>query len=378
MPGLEVDLPTDAFWIRVGNRVIANDEQRSRFELAQVRSADGTWTSPTRVQVAPDGSTLAYALSDHLVIDQLSQGKRWFYRYDSPEEGFVWVLTPRFSADSSELVYTVVISEPLIWGLKRVDLSSGIEQISPLSDDAFRTPTTGFGSGSGAVAIRVNPGGDQIYAFNPIAWTTAGIYGEWFLPFTDAAIARGWLVDPTTWEMGQVVEGGGWLLPSFSGQRVAYTEGEAVFGPSDTLASALRAFDLNASQSKVLLQDKARLLIARAWSPDESRLAYLAMTDRGDIPPNIYGVLELTSLEVQEIDISALDADARVVDLAWLDDEHIAFLVRNMGKDAAALYLVNADRFSSGDLQMMGEFALANTPELARIVYVPGIGTPGR
>ncbi len=205
IPDLEAGLPIDAVCIQIGNQGLANHPEQSSFDLAQAHWPDGTMIGATQVQVALDGSAIAYVVLDRLVIDQLSRGERWIYQREIPKQAFLWLTAPQFSPDASSLVYSAVLNNPIggpnAWGLIRIDLSTGSEEILLHSDDLIRPGDSSPAISATGHLTRVSRGGAKELAFIPSAWTAWGILGRWMLPFTDARASEGWLLDPNDGEM---------------------------------------------------------------------------------------------------------------------------------------------------------------------------------
>ncbi len=372
--GLENSLPADELWILQDNLIIANNAAHSTFELQKLLRDDASDLGPVFVQVSSDGSRVSYVVFDTLVIDHLIENTRNEYQYREPEGGYVYLTAPLFSPDNASLVFGVVLGRGQIWGVKRIDLATGEEEILPLTDDVYKSSLATSGSGKAQLAARMKLGGERRYAFFPSAWTESGIYGRWVLPGTDAGLSRGWLMDPETLEMRRVLTEGGFLLPTVEGEVIAYTTGEAAeHGYTSNPASVLKVVKVREAQTSVLLADDQRLLRPLTWSPDKTWLAYTAQSSPSEWPFKAFGVIDLGTLESQDIDLRSQTPSVSLWGLSWLDSERIVFLLREEGEKRAVLYELNVNQFTIDRMKKIGEFTLPSDEVNVWLLYVPSI-----
>jgi dipeptidyl aminopeptidase/acylaminoacyl peptidase len=306
------------------------------------------------IQVAPDGSRVAYTLID-------AEGRIRFYTLDTRDGAQqlhndmpnVNVIGPRFSPNSQELAVAVIDQNnmPDGWQL----------QVKGPNPDSVRVLEQ---------FVRSSPS-DHLAPLSPIAWTENGLYVERLLWASDApphGIVR---VDPQSGEM-QVLNDEDHIRAEISpdGTRAARLTGILPMGPDVDAERNLSIVDLQSGQEQPLFTGEEFWVPMMRWAPDGTRLMYAKQNGMA----GLIGELVITGPDgsnQQTLAFGEGGVPGALQDAAWRDADTLLLLVAD-GNNTLHLYELPVDNLSASALQELGSFGGSQVQGvMPRILYVP-------
>ena len=356
-------LPADAIWILLGDRVVALTPERETFYLQVEQVDDDIWL-PWTIGASSDGTKISYSLRD-LVVDNFSTSERWIYSYDEYRAYFTH---PQYSPDGTGITFTAVETG---WAIKRIDLISGSVNDIPIPEDFWQTTSELQESTSVPhLASIVQPGGIRKYAFFPVVWTELGIYGIMVLPGTDAGHSGFWLADPENGDIAEVIDTGWTMAPRHGGESVAVLDA-FTFPPVEPFTSTITLWNIQGGSQEILYQDFQHQVWLGSWSPQEDRI-YLSLRREGDgyDTPLIRIISEAGNIE-NEFDFSYLLEGEKLVDIDWLDNDTLIFMISDSDKRIAEVYTLPVFSESVEARRLIANIPVENMDGWHGILHIP-------
>ena len=320
-PAATAGQPAGAIYVRSGSRIMAQGSAQPQIIDLQ---GEGEPIGPGPVEIAPDGSYIAYTVSapGRIGLELLN--------IQTAEKQFVPDVTfgAPFSPDSRSLVYSIAgLSD---WQLLARDLQS----------DEARVLQAGQGTG----------------ALRPITWTPAGILAEEILMFSDAPPQGLVLVEPAGGTAQPIrTEDHIQAVSTLDGSKVALVTGR--LGLGEPGVAGLAILDVETGDEVVVVPETTGLIPGVRWSPDGSRLIYSSTADY-DTPVTSLHLIAADGSDGRKFDLAEAGVAGTLRDIAWRDDATLLLLVAD-GAGQLHLYELSAETLDAAGMQEIGAFEQA-------------------
>jgi hypothetical protein len=334
-------LPTNAPWVRTGNRVVAITNGLPTLALPQ--NPNG---GPPNVVVAPNGKLIAYseaiaadpAAGQRLVVLDIESGAR--REFALGKSGLVFGSI--FSPDSQRLAYSVVFSDTVgRYEFRVADLQSG-------------SSTTRIQGGAEPLPVVV-------------AWNRGGLFVRKILYASDAPPQGLFLVDLQNNRLQSVAEGTNYgAEPGPDGQQIALVMGELSIGsPPRTMLAVL---DRASGRSTTIVPQRQQFIGHVAWSPNGNKLVHTRTLNNGAEPGSIH-VTNPDGSGEQVINLESGPFPGRLQDLAWSGNNTLLLLV-NDGPRQSSVFELSLSNFHPSQAKKLQTFD-RSSDFFDEFVYLP-------
>jgi dipeptidyl aminopeptidase/acylaminoacyl peptidase len=333
----EPGLPANRIWVHTPGRITALASGGRSVPLPQAP------VQPS-VQVAPNGSLLAYAeLSasgrfERLVGVTARTGARRVLHTAAGAN----ILQPVFAPDSGTLAFSVVAGEG--WQLKALDLRSGRVRVLR----------------QGTLRARM---------LTPIAWTPAGLIANQILWASDAPAQGLFLVDGARGTVRALNDADHLTaVPSADGKRIAIVSGvDLPAGPGVATDMTISILNLDTGGARAIVVHSPVHLGSLAWAPDGSKLLYIATNSATRV--RTLHVVNADGSGDQTLAFSPTGRQGELRDARWQGSG--TMLVLAGGERSVQLYTAPSRGLKAAGLRQVGSFPGVSRQATAQIVYVP-------